>query len=60
MLSRQAFVVTRKISLSSATSAETVKNWLDGKAVESKAQKWIELTNPVRKCYPLRVLLLLL
>lgn len=27
----------------------TVKNWIDGKAVESKASKWIDLTNPV--CY---------
>jgi malonate-semialdehyde dehydrogenase (acetylating)/methylmalonate-semialdehyde dehydrogenase len=24
----------------------TVKNWIDGKAVESKTTKWIELTNP--------------
>ncbi|CAD5211570.1 unnamed protein product [Bursaphelenchus okinawaensis] len=47
MLHRQCvFVSRRSFSQSRALAAENVKNWLDGKPVESKAQKWIELTNP--------------
>lgn len=48
MLSRYSIVSgCRSLSLSRPCSVETVKNWLDGKAVESKASKWIDLTNPV-------------
>ncbi|KAI6184299.1 putative methylmalonate-semialdehyde dehydrogenase [acylating], mitochondrial [Aphelenchoides bicaudatus] len=46
MLSRYSIVGCRSLSLTRPCSAETVKNWLDGKAVESKATKWIDLTNP--------------
>jgi len=47
MLTRYSIVSgCRNLSLSRSCSVETVKNWLDGKAVESKASKWIDLTNP--------------
>lgn len=47
MLSRANFVVARNLSSTSALLSATVKNWIDGKAVESKTSKWIDLTNPV-------------
>jgi malonate-semialdehyde dehydrogenase (acetylating)/methylmalonate-semialdehyde dehydrogenase len=31
---------------SSSSKPPTVKNWIDGRAVESKTTDWIELTNP--------------
>lgn len=47
MLSRRLVFSHRAFSRTVPASAETVKNWLDGKEVESKANKWIDLTNPV-------------
>ena len=49
MLQRNVILATRSFSRTGAlgTSA-TVKNWIDGKEVESKTSKWIDLTNPVR------------
>lgn len=38
----------RQFSVSAAAfKPETVKNWIDGRPVESKTSEWIELTNPV-------------
>jgi malonate-semialdehyde dehydrogenase (acetylating)/methylmalonate-semialdehyde dehydrogenase len=31
---------------SSSSKPPTVKNWINGKAVESKTKDWIELTDP--------------
>lgn len=33
-------------ALRAGSQPPTVKNWIDGKAQESKATKWIDLTNP--------------
>ncbi|GMT16528.1 hypothetical protein PFISCL1PPCAC_7825 [Pristionchus fissidentatus] len=48
MLSRLAIATPRSLSSSAAVSAkaETVKMWIDGKAVESKTNEYIDLTNP--------------
>ena len=46
MLSRLS-IASRQFSVSAAAcKPETVKNWIDGRAVESKTSDWIELTNP--------------
>lgn len=47
MLSRANLYFTKNLNLSSKLLTETVKNWIDGFAVESKTTKWIDLTNPV-------------
>ncbi|CAJ0567298.1 unnamed protein product, partial [Mesorhabditis spiculigera] len=48
MLSRLSVVSSKSLHTSRAVlgSQETVKLWLDGQAVESKTNEWIELTNP--------------
>ncbi|KAH7698786.1 methylmalonate-semialdehyde dehydrogenase, partial [Aphelenchoides avenae] len=47
MLSRISVVSQRSLSVSQhALATATVKNWIDGRAVDSKTSKWIELTNP--------------
>ncbi|CAJ0585589.1 unnamed protein product, partial [Mesorhabditis spiculigera] len=48
MLSRLSVVSSKSLHTSRAAlgSQETVKLWLDGQAVESKTNEWIELTNP--------------
>uniref|UniRef100_A0A0N5BX05 Probable methylmalonate-semialdehyde/malonate-semialdehyde dehydrogenase [acylating], mitochondrial n=1 Tax=Strongyloides papillosus TaxID=174720 RepID=A0A0N5BX05_STREA len=46
MLSRLNFVSKKNLSFTKPASVETVKNWIDGKAVESKTNKWVDLTNP--------------
>jgi malonate-semialdehyde dehydrogenase (acetylating)/methylmalonate-semialdehyde dehydrogenase len=47
MLSRLSVSASRQFSVSvAACKPETVKNWIDGRAVESKTSDWIELTNP--------------
>ncbi|KAK0423470.1 hypothetical protein QR680_008158 [Steinernema hermaphroditum] len=48
MLSRLAVLSTRSIATSRVAlgSQETVKLWIDNKPVESKTNKWIDLTNP--------------
>jgi malonate-semialdehyde dehydrogenase (acetylating)/methylmalonate-semialdehyde dehydrogenase len=46
MLSRLN-IASRQFSVSAAAcKPETVKNWINGRAVESKTSDWIELTNP--------------
>lgn len=47
MLSRANFFAARNLSISPALFTRTVKNWIEGKAVDSKTSKWIDLTNPV-------------
>lgn len=48
MLLRANLFFVRNLSASPALSnSKTVKNWIDGAAVESKTTKWINLTNPV-------------
>lgn len=49
MLSRLSKLPNAAFSTSRAVlgNQETVKLWIDGQAVESKTNQWIELTNPV-------------
>ncbi|KAI6172029.1 putative methylmalonate-semialdehyde dehydrogenase [acylating], mitochondrial [Aphelenchoides besseyi] len=46
MLNHRVIVASRGFSSTKLLASTPIKNWLDGKAVESKATKWIELTNP--------------
>ncbi|KAI6242953.1 putative methylmalonate-semialdehyde dehydrogenase [acylating], mitochondrial [Aphelenchoides fujianensis] len=46
MLNRRVILASRSFSSTKLLASTPVKNWLDGKAVDSKASKWIELTNP--------------
>ena len=53
MLSKHNIFFIRHLSHSNISLAGVkvkvplVSNWIDGKTVESKTKKWIELTNPV-------------
>ncbi|CEF67524.1 Probable methylmalonate-semialdehyde dehydrogenase [acylating], mitochondrial [Strongyloides ratti] len=46
MLSRLHLTSKRSLSFTKPASIETVKLWIDGKAVESKTSKFVDLTNP--------------